>query len=506
MKVRLIFGDQLTGDLPSLTDCNKEHDVIVMGEVWNEATHIKHHKKKIAFLFSAMRHFAGHLEQEGYTVAYYVLGEHELHSFTDLARETLDRFEPEGIVLTEPSEYRVLEEVNQWGEYFDTQVEIRKDTRFLCSKEAFAEWAEGRKELTMEYFYREMRKKYGVLMDGDEPEGGKWNYDAANRKSPREGLTPPAPLAFTPDRTTREVIKLVEERFSDHFGDIEPFYFAVTREQAQKVLDRFIAERLVLFGDYQDAMMQGEAWMYHAHISFYLNCGLLSPREAIKRAERAYREEGAPLNAVEGFIRQILGWREFIRGVYWLYMPDYASENFFDAQRDLPSFYWDADTRMNCLKQCVEETKRHAYAHHIQRLMVLGNFALLAGLDPKQVNEWYSIVYADAYEWVELPNVSGMALYADGGVLATKPYGSSGSYINRMSDYCKKCSYKVSKKNGMDACPFNYLYWNFLIHNREHLESNQRMAMMYSMLDRMDATKQERIQSDAAAFLQSLQI
>ena len=299
-------------------------------------------------------------------------------------------------------------------------------------------------------------------------------------------------------------MSLVAGHFPDHFGDLEPFYFAVTRQQALQTLNLFIEERLPNFGDYQDAMIEGEPWMYHSHISFYLNCGLLLPLECVKAAEKVYQQGKAPLNAVEGFIRQIIGWREYVRGIYWLEMPEYAQKNFFDAKHNLPDFYWTADTKMNCLHQCVLETQKNAYAHHIQRLMVLGNFSLIAGIDPVQVNEWFLSVYADAYEWVELPNVSGMTLFADGGYLASKPYAAGGSYINKMSDYCKNCNYKVTKKNGEDACPFNYLYWDFLIRNRDKLESNHRIGMMYKMYDRMGDDKKQAISDDSKNFLKSI--
>ena len=320
----------------------------------------------------------------------------------------------------------------------------------------------------------------------------------------RDGLVIPLPYKANIDKVTREVIDLVSARFADHFGDLEPFYLAVTRKQALQVLEQFIQQRLPYFGDYQDAMIEGEPWMYHSHLSFYLNCGLLLPMECVRAAEQAYYQGKAPLNAVEGFIRQIIGWREFVRGIYWLTMPKYADKNFFSATRDLPEFYWGGNTKMNCLQQCVSETRAHAYAHHIQRLMVLGNFALLAGISPKHVNEWFLIVYADAYEWVELPNVTGMALFADGGYLASKPYAAGGAYINKMSNYCRQCQYKVSKKNGPDACPFNYLYWHFLIQHREKLQSNPRIAMMYQTYDRMDENKKAHIHSDSELFLNNL--
>jgi deoxyribodipyrimidine photolyase-related protein len=349
-----------------------------------------------------------------------------------------------------------------------------------------------------------MRKKYSILMDGDKPIGGQWNFDKENRKPPGDGLSPPKSYSNEPDEITTEVKAFVKTNFSGHFGDIDPFDFAVTRTQALNALKLFIIKRLPKFGDYQDAMLEGEPWMYHSHISFYLNCGLLLPLECIKLAEQAYRTGKAPLNAVEGFIRQILGWREYVRGIYWVEMPSYENRNFLNAKRNLPDFYWTGNTELNCLAQCISETKKNAYAHHIQRLMILGNFALIAGLDPVQVNEWFLIVYADAYEWAELPNVSGMSLFADGGFLASKPYAAGGNYIKKMSNYCKNCNYSVAKKFGEKACPFNYLYWDFLNRNREKLKSNHRVSMMYKTYDRMSSEKKQAIADDSSRFLQAL--
>ena len=314
----------------------------------------------------------------------------------------------------------------------------------------------------------------------------------------------PTPLSFAPDTITQEVLALVAERCAGHFGALDGFGFAVTREQALEVLDHFIAQRLPLFGRYQDAMIEGEPWMYHSHIGFYMNAGLLLPAEVVRAAETAWHNGHAPLNAVEGFSRQIMGWREFIRGIYWLKMPDYAEMNFLGASRALPDFYWTGATGMNCLAQSIDATRRYAYAHHIQRLMVLGNFALLAGIDPRYVNEWFLVVYADAYEWVELPNVSGMVLFADGGYLASKPYAAGGAYISRMSNYCDNCQYKVARKTGEGACPFNYLYWDFLNRNRAKLGNNARLGMIYRSLDRMAPERVAAIEADAAAFLDTL--
>ena len=466
-------------------------DIIVMIEASECLTHVKHHKKKMVFMISAMRHFAKKLASNGYRVEYVTLDmcEGRVSLITELKR-IITTFNATKLVFTQPSEYHVMTLLTEFTSKSGIEIECRLDDRFLCSIDEFKKWATGRKQLRMEFFYREMRKKHNILMDGAEPEGGQWNYDAENRKPPKNGMDIPLPYNQECDSITNDVIEYVTNHFVDHFGDIYPFYFAVTSEQAKKALLMFIDQRLSQFGDYQDAMIQGEPWMFHSHISFYLNCGLLTPKECVEAAQDAYLAKKAPLNAVEGFIRQILGWREYIRGIYWLKMPDYKSENYFSARRPLPSLYWDGKTKMNCLKQCVDETK-HAYAHHIQRLMVLGNFALLTGIDPDEVNEWFWIVYADAYQWVELPNVTGMILYADGGYLASKPYAAGGSYINKMSNYCKSCSYKVSVKNGESACPFNYLYWQFLSKNRHLLSTNPRLSMVYRTYDKMSDEKKE---------------
>ena len=504
--LRIILGDQLSNEISSLSGINAEEDIVLICEVFAEATYVKHHKKKIVFLFSAMRHFAEELRVEkNYQVEYLKLNDPEpMQSFTQAVEKTLAKHKIDEIIVTSPGEYRVLTEINIWQELFGIPVDIREDARFLCNQVEFKNWSKDRKNLRMEYFYREMRKKYSILMDGDQPIGGKWNFDLENRKPPNPNFDIPETFSSEPDAVTLDVMQLVEDKFSDHMGVLSDFHFAINAAQAKIALKQFIDERLKYFGDFQDAMIQGKPWMYHSHVGLYLNCGLLSPLECIQAAEQAYHDSHAPLNAVEGFIRQILGWREFIRGIYWNEMPDYASLNFFEAERDLPAFYWDADTKMNCVHQSVKETSQNAYAHHIQRLMVLGNFALLTGIDPVQVNAWFLSVYADAFEWVELPNVSGMALFADGGYLASKPYAAGGGYINKMSNYCKSCSYSVTKKSGPDACPFNYLYWDFLERNRNKLGNNHRIGMMYKVYDRMSEEKKEMIKGDSNEFLISL--
>ncbi len=500
--LRLLLGDQLSESVSSLKGYRPQTDIILMCEVRDEATYVQHHKKKIAFLFSAMRHFAQELRHKGYRIHYTKLDDPKnTGSFKGEVARLLHYHACERIIVTHPGEYRVLADIKSWQSELGLPVEILPDDRFLCSPETFADWAEDRAQLRMEYFYRKMRTTYNILMQGHKPLGGRWNYDAENRKPPKEGLSIPSPYVGSVDEITQEVMALVAERFSTHFGALEPFYFSVTRAQALHVLAQFIQQRLTHFGDYQDAMLQGEPWMYHSQISFYLNCGLLLPLECVQAAANAYAQGTAPLNAVEGFIRQIIGWREYVRGVYWLKMPAYAAENFLAATRPLPEFYWTAKTKMNCLRQCILQTKQNAYAHHIQRLMVLGNFALLAGIHPEQVNKWFLIVYADAYEWVELPNVSGMILFADGGYLASKPYAAGGGYIHKMSDYCRRCTYLVTKKNGRQACPFNYLYWDFLDRNREKLQANPRMGMMYKTFARMSDSKKKAIRDDSRRFL-----
>ena len=503
--LRLILGDQLSHQIASLRDINIDTDIVLMAEVSAEVTYVKHHKRKIAFLFSAMRHFAEELRRAGTNVIYRRLDDQNNGgSLESELKQVIASRKISKLVLTMPGEYRLMETMRCWQSTLDVAVELREDDRFLCSLDKFNKWADGRRQLRMDFFYRDMRRDHNVLMDGGEPVGGKWNFDSDNREPPVAGMVIPPPLQFVPDKITNEVLALVSERCADHFGDLDDFGFAVTREQALAVLDHFVDQRLNNFGKYQDSMILDEPWVYHSHIGFYLNAGLLLPAEVISAAETAYHGGHVPLNSVEGFIRQILGWREFVRGIYWLKMPEYGDLNFFEAKRDLPEFYWSGETKMLCLAQAVDATKKYAYAHHIQRLMVLGNFALLAGLSPEQVNEWFLIVYADAYEWVELPNVSGMVLFADGGYLASKPYAAGGAYINRMSNYCKHCHYKVSQKNGVTACPFNYLYWDFLIRNRSKLKDNARLGMMYRSLDRMDASKVAAVRHDADRFLTML--
>jgi deoxyribodipyrimidine photolyase-related protein len=501
-----VLGDQLTHSLASLRGRAKDDTIILMMEVWDEATYVKHHKQKITLIFSAMRHFAEELRVAGWTVDYTKLTDTEnAHSFTGEVARAVERHNPRAIHVVEAGEWRVQQSIEEWPDKFDCEVEMHIDDRFIASIAEFRNWAEGRKTLRMENFYQEMRKKTGLLMDDGKPVGGKWNYDKENREPPKKDMNAPERPKPEPDDITREIMALVEDKFADHFGDLNSFHWPVTREDAEDAADRFFAERLPEFGTYQDAMVHGEDDLFHSMLSTSINLGLLDPMELCQRAQLAYEDSTAPLNAVEGFIRQIIGWREYVRGFYWYHMPELESANALDAQRSLPDFYWTGETDMRCMADCIRSTKENAHAHHIQRLMVLGNFALLAGVNPSEVEDWFLVVYADAYDWVELPNVAAMILYADGGRLATKPYAASGNYINKMSDYCKECAYSPTKKTGEGACPFNPLYWHFMDRHRDRLESNHRIGRIYANWDRMDAEKRQAYLDSADTFLETLE-
>jgi deoxyribodipyrimidine photolyase-related protein len=497
----LVLGDQLTDTLSALRAADRSADIVVMAEVAVEAEYVPHHPKKIAFLFAAMRKFAARLDREGWRVAYTKLGDDgNAGSIPGEVLRRCEEFGTDEVIATRPGEWRLIDALDE----MPVTLRMLEDDRFLASHAEFERWAEGRKSLRMEYFYREMRRKTGLLMDGDDPAGGQWNYDSENRRPPPEGIAYAGPMQFTPDETVIEVLDLVEARFGDNFGTLRPFDFATDQGQARRALAHFIRYALPRFGDFQDAMMRENRFLYHAVISPYLNAGLLDPLEICRAAEEAYRAGHAPLNAVEGFIRQIIGWREYVRGIYFLQGRDYAARNVLGHDRDLPAFYWSGETDMLCVAKAVEQTRDEAYAHHIQRLMVTGNFALLAGVDPARVQHWYMSVYADAYEWVMSANVIGMSQFADGGIMASKPYVSSGAYINRMSDYCKSCAYSVTKKTGEGACPFNMLYWHFLDRHRDRFSGNARMGNMYRTWDRMDKDRRETVLREAETWLARL--
>ncbi|MBO9454431.1 cryptochrome/photolyase family protein [Paracoccus sp. R12_1] len=496
----LVLGDQLSRDVAALREAGKD-DVIVMAEVMDEASYVRHHPKKIAFLFAAMRKFAARLADDGFRVAYTRLDDPD--NSQKIGGELLRRaaeFDADEVIATEPGEWRLIDILT----YLPIKVHQRPDDRFFASHDDFDTWARDRKELRMEWFYRDMRRKTGLLMDGDQPVGGKWNHDHDNRKPADVDMFRDPPPRFAPDAVTNEVLDLVAARFPDNFGDLRPFDYATDRDGALTALQHFISHSLDEFGPYQDAMLRDDPHLHHSVLSPYLNAGLLSPREVCEAAARAHADGKVRLNSAEGFIRQILGWREYMRGIYFREGPDYTRRNALNHRRKLPWMYWGGKTRMACMAATIGQTGRLAYAHHIQRLMVTGNFALLAGIDPAEVHEWYLSVYIDAYEWVEAPNTIGMSQFADGGIVGSKPYVSSGNYINKMSDYCGDCAYSVTAKTGQNACPFNLLYWDFLVRHRDRFEANPRMSRIYSNWDRMDADKRRTIRSDAAAFLRKM--
>jgi deoxyribodipyrimidine photolyase-related protein len=507
--LRLVLGDQLTRGLTALDGAVPGADeVVLMAEVAEEATHVPSSRVRIALFLSAMRHFAGDLAAEGLAVDYVALDDPaNTGSLAGELARAIARHAPRRVVMTEAGDWRVEQALIRAAAGVD--LDIRPDTRFLCSRNDFRDWAGGRRQLRMEHFYRMMRRRTGLLMaeDGDSPAGDRWNFDAENRKpfdATAAGGRPPAPAGFPPDDVTRAVIGLVDARFGAHVGDTAGFDWPVTRADALMALEDFITRRLARFGDYQDAMAAGEEVLFHARISPALNLGLLEPLEVCRRAETAWAEGRAPLAAVEGFIRQILGWREYVRGIYWLEMPGYAATNALDAHRPLPWMYWSGETDMACMAAALSQTLRTGYAHHIQRLMVTGNFALLTGARPGEVAAWYLAVYADAVDWVELPNVQGMALHADGGRMASKPYAAGAGYISRMSDHCSGCRYDPKRPTGDGACPFNALYWDFLIRNRRVLGGNPRLALAYRSLDRMAPARVAALGRQAADFLAHL--
>lgn len=500
--LRVVLGDQLSPGVSALEGLDPKRDRVLLMEVMAECNYVPHHPQKIILILSAMRHFARALEARGVAVDYIRLDDPaNTQSFAGEVARAVARHRPERIIATHPGEWRVLQDMEAWEKALGLAVEIRPDHRFICDLPRFRAWAKGRKQYRMEFFYREMRRATGLLMEGDEPAGGAWNYDAENRASLPAGVTPPAAPRFAPDEITRDVMALVRARFGAHFGAAESFAWPVTARDAEAALRAFIRDRLPRFGDYQDAMAADQPFLFHSLISTSLNIGLLNPRAICEAAEQAWRDGKAPLNAVEGFIRQIIGWREYVRGLYWLLMPGYAEGNALTAQRPLPAFYWGAETSMRCMSQAVGQTRDHAYAHHIQRLMITGNFALIAGLDPHQVNRWYLAVYADAFDWVELPNTQGMALYADGGVMASKPYAASAAYINRMGDYCRGCAHDAKDAVGPRACPFNFLYWDFIARHADEFARNPRMAMPVMGLRKLKPEKLAAMRAKAREFL-----
>jgi deoxyribodipyrimidine photolyase-related protein len=491
----LVLGDQLDPASAAFAGFDPCQDVVWMAEVREESAHVRSHKARIALFLAAMRHFRIDLEALGRTVVYRSLDSHPHSSLAAALAADLAQLQPRRVVLALPGEHRVLESLRAAVAATGLELDLRPDSHFLCSPTEFADWAGTRRSLRLEAFYRWVRQRHGLLLDGSGPCGGRWNFDAENRASfGREGPGfVPAPVRFTPDAITCEVLTLVAQRFADHPGSLEHFDWPVTREQALQALDDFVEHRLADFGRWQDAMWSGEPWLYHARISAALNLKLLGPGEVCAAVESAYRAGRVELPAAEGFVRQVAGWREYVRGVYWREMPGYSTRNALDARHPLPSFYWTGATDMACVRECVGQTLRLGYAHHIQRLMVTGLFAQLWGVTPQEVHEWYLAVYVDAVEWVELPNTLGMSQYADGGLLASKPYVATGKYVDRMSDYCRGCRYDPTAAAGDGACPFTTLYWDFLARHHARFERHPRMALQVRNLQRLSPAARRAI-------------
>ncbi|MGF1458328.1 MAG: cryptochrome/photolyase family protein [Leptolyngbyaceae cyanobacterium] len=493
-----VLGDQLWTGQAALARCqDQRHETpVLMVESLDHVQQRRYHQQKLVLIWSAMRHFAANLEASGWSVTYV-----KAQDFTTPLQQWVRDRNIDTLQMMEPNDRPFLTYLQDLD--LPCQLQLLPNNHFLWSRDDFQGWARDRKSLLMESFYRAGRQQLDVLMTGEDPLGGQWNFDKQNRKPPKTGFETPEVLDFAPDDITQTVITEVQAVDFSTFGDSQPFRWAVTREQALQVLDHFISTRLATFGPYQDAMVTGEDFMWHALLSPYLNLGLLQPLEVIEAAETAFHEHELPLNSVEGFIRQVMGWREYMRGLYWYVGDDYFDRNWFDHDRPLPDFFWTGETDMNCLHQVVNQVQRTGYGHHIQRLMILANFSLIAGLQPQAVEDWFHAAFIDAYDWVMQTNVLGMGVFADGGVLASKPYAASANYVNRMSDYCKGCSYKHTKRTGEGACPFNFLYWNFLDRHRKKLKTQGRMGLILANLDKMAAAELADIRDRAAQFLAS---
>lgn len=509
----LVLGDQLSLESPALVDLDPTLDVVLMIEAPGEATHVWSHRARIALFLSAMRHFRDVLRERGIRVEYVGLEDSTSPTLAERLAEQLKRLAPSSLRMLEAGEWRLEQQVTTTVREAGVALHVMADPHFMCSRAEFGRWAaQYTASLRMEYFYREMRRTHRVLLDAKgEPEGGQWNYDAENRKGyPKggPGLIPP-PQQFAPDAVTLEVFAQVERLFPKHPGSLKRFRWPVTRAQALVALEGFIAARLPSFGDFQDAMWSGTPFGWHSLLSTSLNLHLLDPREVVAAAEAAYRAGRAPLAAVEGFIRQVMGWREFIRGVYWRDMPGLAGANHFGHHRPLPAWFWSGETKMACARDAIGQTLEFGYAHHIQRLMVTGLFALLAEIEPKAVADWYLAVYVDAVEWAELPNVAGMALFADGGRFTSKPYVASGAYISRMSNHCSGCAYapdaKTAAAKRKPVCPYTVLYWHFVDRHEASLAANPRTSMMAKNVARLTPEARETIRRDAKRVFDQLE-
>jgi len=503
-RLLIVLGDQLDADSAAFDGFDPQCDLVWMAELPEESTHVWSHKVRISYFLSAMRHFAETLKTRAMPLHYLRLGEHPHSGFDAALQAQIESTGPEQLVVVQPGDHRTLKTLGQVSEQTGVPLEVRPDRHFLFDLDGFRSWLAGRKAPRLEHYYRAARKQSGLLMDGKDPQGGSWNFDRQNRKPFGRGGPGriPEPLRFAPDAITDAVFKDVEQHFAGHPGSLAHFDWPVTAEQAEAALEDFVRHRLPAFGAFQDALWTGEPLLYHSRLAAAMNLKLISPRVVLDAAVAAGERGDAPLASVEGFVRQILGWREYVRGLYWTQMPDYLEWNHLDAQAALPDFYWTGETEMHCLSETIRQTLDYGYAHHIQRLMVTGLFALLLGVQPRQVHAWYLAVYVDAVEWVELPNVLGMSQFADGGLMASKPYVASGKYIQRMSNYCSSCPFDPADASSEKACPFTTLYWDFLMRHQERFRDHPRAGMQWRNLDRLKDEQRSRIRSHAEAIRQ----
>lgn len=502
-EIRLILGDQLNINHSWFTAIDP-YVLYVLMEVKTESTYVTHHIQKVVGIFAAMREFASLLKDKGHQIRYFKINDSDnQHDFIENLTTIQQQFNAQKIYYQLPDEYRL--------DVYFKQAKIPlspvDSEHFLTKREDLSELFKGKKTFLMETFYRHMRKKHAVLMEGEQPVGGQWNFDHENRKKlPAKAEILTTPLGVTDQTTVYEDIQQAQLKT---IGAIDPvnFSWTVSRVAAVNLLQEFIEQALPLFGTYQDAMTTQHWYVYHSRLSFALNVKLLGPMEVILAVEKAYfaHPNTYELNQIEGFIRQILGWREYMRGIYWAKMPEFSELNYFGNEARLPSWYWTGETKMNCMHHAIKQSLDHAYAHHIQRLMITGNFASLLGVHPDEVDRWYLGIYIDAFEWVEITNTRGMSQFADGGIVGSKPYVSSAAYVQKMSNYCDGCSYNYKDKFGEKACPFNTLYWDFYARNRSLLERNPRIGMMYKVWDKMEETQKRLILEKAQKIKQNIE-
>lgn len=504
--VRLILGDQLNHQHSWFKQID-DSVLYVMMELRQETDYAKHHIQKVLSFFAAMRYFAKELSNKGHRVYYIKLSDkHNQQNFKDNLQAIISKYQASVFEYQLPDEYRLDDCFKSLSAQLNVPIKVYDTEHFFSTRNELAELFEGKKTFLMESFYRKMRQKHDVLMNGKEPLTGQWNYDQDNRKKIPNNHHITAPLLF--DNDVSDIYNEVIVAGVKTIGEIDAKHliWTVNREQALQLMDYFMEHCLPLFGTFQDAMTPASWSVYHSRLSFALNVKLISPKEVINAAIKQweYHQEQIQFNQLEGFVRQIIGWREYMRGIYWAKMPQYAELNYFNHQNPLPNWFWDGETKMNCLKQSIKQSLQFAYAHHIQRLMITGNFALLAGVHPDEVDSWYLGIYIDALDWVEITNTRGMSQFADGGIVGTKPYVSSATYIDKMSHYCGKCYYDKNKKTGDKACPFNSLYWNFYDLHQSKLRGNPRIGMMYNVWDRMAAQQKTELLQQAAYYLEHI--